>query len=163
MKFIVKKLEKKSNEWYIADLEDTLGNALASVSINRNNKKGEAFPGFDQIEEGAEVAGEHWVSGTGKNYLFEPKPEGQKGGSNSGMAMKAIEIKKGNIAEAQSRKEEIIAQSQDNNMWMYAKKSACELYYNDRVGSKLDNEEQALAKINEIATSIYLMVPQKPF
>lgn len=162
MKFKVTKLEKKSPEWYVADLSDASGTSLTGVSINKINKKGEQFPGFDQIEEGAEVNGEHWVSGAGKNYLFEPKPEGHKGGNGAGIA-RSMEVKSQNIAVAQNRKEEGIAKAQDRTAWLWAKNNAVELYSNDRVGSKLDNEEQTLQKIHDFATKIYNLEPNEPF
>lgn len=162
MKYTVKKLEKKSPEWYVADLSDANGTTLQSVSINKVNKKGEQFPGFDQIEKGAEVNGEHWVSGAGKNYLFEPKPEGQKSGGRPNFD-RIIEKKADLINQAQDTKAENIAKAQDRTSWMWAKYQACELYNHDRIGSKLDNEDQTLQKIHDFATKIYLLEPGAPF
>lgn len=162
MKYTVSKLEKKSPEWYVADLLDDNGSALTSVSINKVNKKGEQFPGFDQIAEGGEVAGEHWVSQAGKNYLFEPKPEGQKSGGRPNMD-RIMEKKSDMIHAAQDTKAENIAKAQERTSWMWAKYQACELYNHDRIGSKLDSEDQALEKIHDFATKIYLLEPGAPF
>lgn len=107
MNYRVNWLEKKNNDWIVANLLDG-ETEIKEVSINRTNKKGQVFPKFDDIINGGSVDGELWTSQAGKNYLFEPKPEGKKG--NGAYKEKVI-------GEAMHRKEESIGKFQDNKEW----------------------------------------------
>ena len=98
-------LEVKSPEWKIATLADDK-QQYANVSINKVNKKGEVFPGFDEITNAGTVKGNLWKTPDGsKTYLFAPKPAstGQTGA-----------FKGQQIAKAQEKKAEYIATAQDN-------------------------------------------------
>ena len=102
--FKVNWLEVKSPEWKVATLSDDQ-QQYANVSINKVNKKGEVFPGFDEITNGGTVKGNMWQSPKGAYYLFAPKlvVAGQSGA-----------FKGQQIAKAQEKKAEYIATAQDN-------------------------------------------------
>lgn len=92
----------KSPDWKTA----TVGN-VANVSINRVNKKGEVFPNFDGVVDGATIAGDLWQSSTGKWYLFAPK--------QGNLGTKPQWAKDPNaIVKAQERKETAIHNAQEN-------------------------------------------------
>ena len=97
-------LEVKSPDWKVATLSDDQ-QQYANVSINKVNKKGEVFPGFDEITNAGTVKGNMWQSPQGKYYLFAPKlvVAGQTGA-----------FKGQQIAKAQEKKAEYIATAQDN-------------------------------------------------
>lgn len=73
MAFKVTKLQKKSNDWLVVSLLDAAGDITEEVSVNRISKKGDLFPGFDEITEGEKVEGRLWKSDSHKMYLFAPK------------------------------------------------------------------------------------------
>lgn len=73
MSFLVKKIDKKSEDWKILSVVNGAGDLVENVSVNRINKKGENFPGFDEIREGEKVDGNLWESPANKLYLFAPK------------------------------------------------------------------------------------------
>lgn len=115
MKFNVTWIEKKSPDWYVAQLKDVEAPNLvyADVSINRVNKKNEVFPNFDNIMNGGVVEGEPWQSSAGKWYLFAPKPVAPQGGATRGSEAinKAMERKEQGISKTMDRKEEGIMTS----------------------------------------------------
>lgn len=103
-------IENKSNDWKVATLSEG-GLTYDDVSINRVNKKGETFPNFDGITQGATVKGNLWTSPQGKHYLYAPKPQAPQGsaprapgGFKAGM-QKAIEQKQEGIRQSQENKE----------------------------------------------------------
>lgn len=96
----------KSNDWKVASIKGADGVVANEVSINRVNKKGETFPRFDEIADGAQLEGNLWTSDSGKNYLFAPKaPTERRGGGNSKAITEAQDRKKGDIREAMDSKE----------------------------------------------------------
>jgi hypothetical protein len=105
MKFIIEKVDNKSNDWKITSIKGEQGNVIAEVSVNRVNKKGETFPNFDGIILGATIDGELWTSATGKNYLFAPKPASTGGSKGNPGIAKAMEKKNESIAKFQDSKE----------------------------------------------------------
>lgn len=111
MKYKVEWLEVKNPEWYMCTLTSESGETKNDVSINKTNKKGEAFPNFDQIKAGSEIEGEFWPSASGKCYLFPPKPKYNPVAPYraSGGVSKLMDKKAENIKEAQERKSESIA------------------------------------------------------
>jgi hypothetical protein len=64
---------KKNNDWIVVSILNAAGEIVENVSVNRTNKKGEVFPGFDDIAVGNQVAGQLWRSPKGAMYLFAPK------------------------------------------------------------------------------------------
>ena len=73
--------EKKTGnygDYIVADLVDPEGGKIEGVSINRKSKKGDLFPGFDEILTGKDIEGELWTSDAGKHYLFAPKKKLEK-------------------------------------------------------------------------------------
>ena len=67
----------RNADWKVVSILNAAGDIVENVSVNRTNKKGEVFPGFDDIAVGASVEGQMWQSPAGKLYLFAPK-EGKK-------------------------------------------------------------------------------------
>ena len=114
MLYKVKWMEKKNNDWIVAQLVEgaSMGSPaeFKDVSINRVNKKGETFPNFDDIQSGRDVEGEIWTSDSGKNYLFAPKT--RKNASGGAFKQKMIEDtmnkKEASIERFQGNKEEAI-------------------------------------------------------
>lgn len=105
-------LEVKSPDWKIVTLADDT-QQYGDVSINRVNKKGEAFPDFDGIINAGTIKGNLWTSSAGKRYLFAPDanktPSGAytkpQGGFKAGM-QKMVEEKNANIQKSQENKNE---------------------------------------------------------
>ena len=109
MKYQISWMERKNNDWIVANLLEG-ATEIKEVSINRTNKKGEIFPSFDEILNGGEVEGELWTSSAGRNYLFASKPKtAQGGGFKSQVIEKAQERKEASIERVLDRKEESIA------------------------------------------------------
>lgn len=108
MQYTVTKCDKKSSDWYILNLKDISGNPVEQVSVNKINKKNEAFPNFDLITEGYTLQGELWTSTQGKNYLFAPK-QASTGNSGASRANKTAEMNK--VIE---KKAVLIEKAQDN-------------------------------------------------
>lgn len=114
MKLKINWLEKKNNDWIVANLLQEDGTEIKEVSINRTAKNGQVFPNFDGLAPSLDIEGELWQSQAGKNYLFAPKPK-----------LEAPEfIKKGNgayktqqIEKSMERKESSITKFQDNKEW----------------------------------------------
>jgi hypothetical protein len=105
MKYQIDWSENKNNDWKIVSLKTDSGTVFTDVSVNRTNKKGEVFPGFDQVVVGASIEGEFWTSPTGKNYLFAPKPQQAKGGGMGAQASKLMDKKAASIEKFQDNKE----------------------------------------------------------
>jgi len=108
-------LEKKANDWILANLLQEDGTEIKDVSINRTSKKGEVFPNFDGLAPSLDIEGELWQSPAGKNYLFPPKPKLEapafiRQAGNSAFKAKQIE-------EAQVRTSGFVAKAQDNKEW----------------------------------------------
>lgn len=104
--------EEKQPGWKVVTLQMSETSQQSDVSVNKVNKKGEEFSGFDAIAVGVEVKGELWQSSAGKWYLFAPKPDAGKpwkSGGGSAAIAKAQETKREDIKEAQERKNEAIA------------------------------------------------------
>lgn len=78
-------LQKKSADWLVVSIINAEGDRIDNVSVNRISKKGDLFPGFDEIAEGQKVAGRLWESDSNKMYLFAPK-----GGAKAPMKQAAI-------------------------------------------------------------------------
>jgi hypothetical protein len=114
--YTISSVDDKSPDWKILTLEIVEGEGsvmFEDVSVNRVNKKGEAFPNFDNLKVGERVKGNLWTSSAGKKYLFAPdlnKPagganRGQSGGFKAGM-QKMVEQKQAGIEKNIDRKEE---------------------------------------------------------
>lgn len=73
MSHSITKVENKNQDWKVVEILNAAGDLISNVSVNRTNKKGEIFPGFDEIVAGAKVEGSLWESPNGKTYLFAPK------------------------------------------------------------------------------------------
>lgn len=86
MLYTITKIEPKSNDWKIVGGTGADGSFLIDASVNRVNKKGEVFPNFDGITEGAQIEGEPWKSDSGKWYLFAPRAHRPKGRQNFDVA-----------------------------------------------------------------------------
>lgn len=71
--FLVTAVEKKTNDWWLLSLITPDSEEVHEVSINRKDRDGNAFPGFDDIKIQSSVAGTLWTSAKGKQYLFAPK------------------------------------------------------------------------------------------
>lgn len=95
----------KNPDWKVADIKGADGSQYQNVSINRTNTKGEVFPRFDDVANGAQIEGEYWQSGAGKNYLFGPRTPKTRSQGSSGAITKAQDRKKADITEAQGNKE----------------------------------------------------------
>lgn len=98
MAFLVNKIEKKNNDWYVLSVVNGAGDLVENISVNRTNKKGENFPGFDEIREGEKVEGTLWESPANKLYLFAPKgskasPASQNSPQNDQFSVSNAEIK----------------------------------------------------------------------
>ena len=103
-KFQITFCEDKNPDWKIISVFGDNATTV-DVSVNRVNKKGETFPDFDIIKEGAEIDGQLWKSDAGKNYLFAPRPENAKAPMRSPAAItKAMDKKAENIEKAQDNK-----------------------------------------------------------
>lgn len=98
-----------------------------------------------------EIECELYKNAKGYWAISTPKKAGGAGIARS------MEVKATNIAVAQDRKAQNISDAQTRNEWLWAKRSACELYANDRIGSKLDNEDETISKIQSIADKIFHM------
>lgn len=107
MLYKIDKVEDKSKDWKVITGLGVDGTPLFNASVNRVNKKGETFPNFDGIVEGASVEGEPWASDSGKQYLFAPREKKQGGARRGGADPVAI-------AQAQEHKAENIRMAQDN-------------------------------------------------
>lgn len=152
-KFKINWLEKKNNDWIVANILNEQGIETKEVSINRTAKNGQVFPNFDTLAPGVEVDGEPWTSQAGKNYLFAPKPETSQSGRKPNMD-RIIEKKQQGIAESQERKERSIAQAQDRSALMWAKTNASTILANRTEFASQSNEEIAY-QIMDLATKIY--------
>lgn len=73
MSFALRKIEKKSTDWYVVELVNSAGDLIENVSINRISKKGDVFPNFDNLKQDTKIDGRLWESDSGKQYLFAPK------------------------------------------------------------------------------------------
>jgi len=104
MLYQIKKVEVKSNDWKVVSGVGSDGAFLVDASVNRTNKKGEVFPNFDSIAEGAQIEGEPWQNDKGKQYLFAPRVKSGTGRAGFNIAA-AQENKAKHIAEAQDNKE----------------------------------------------------------
>lgn len=113
MTYIVDWVESKKDDWKVCTLREITEGSLTidDVSINKVDKKGIAFPNFDQIMPGAQVHGNLWRSPAGRYTLFAPDPKPAAtaarpatGGGNRGVAA-AQERKAQGIEKAQDRKE----------------------------------------------------------
>lgn len=105
----ITKVEDKSNDWKVVDVETPTGEKTINVSVNRVNKEGKPFPNFDDIKVDYRLNATLWVSQAGKAYLFEPKPENAPKGNFSGSgASKLMDKKAENIKEVQESKSEAI-------------------------------------------------------
>ena len=112
MKYIVKNVDVKNDDWKLIGIEDSTSKTTSEVSVNRKSKKGELFPNFDEIKVDAEIEGELWQSQAGKFYLFAPKPQtSSSGGSKSAFVEKTMARKEESIGRFQDKKEEAIALS----------------------------------------------------
>lgn len=108
-------IENKTPDWKVASVSDG-GKVYQDVSVNRVNKKGETFPGFDDLKPGTELTDVTvWTSTSNKHYLFtqtKPTPGvmGSKPAWAGGGGVKAAQERKAqDIEKAQDRKEESIA------------------------------------------------------
>jgi hypothetical protein len=111
MLFDVEWVESKSADWKIVSVKDINGIAHTDVSVNRVNKSGEAFPGFEAIVVGAKFEADLWANPAGKKYLFAPKPQGANrggGAPRSAVITAAQDRKAGDIKNAQDNKERAI-------------------------------------------------------
>lgn len=158
MKFKIEWMEKKSPEWFVANLTDESGNETKEVSINKVNKKGEVFPNFDDLMTGGTVEGEPWTSGVGKNYLFAPKPEGAKRPNMD----RIMDKKTQSIEVAQERKNINIEKAQDRSAWMWAKTNASTLLAGRGVSPNTPIDGIA-DMVLDLATKIYHGEPTNPF
>lgn len=104
MLYHIKSVTSKAPDWKIVDGMGVDGVPLIQASVNRTNKRGEVFPRFDDIVEGARIEGEPWANDSGKQYLFPPRVA--KAQSNP--------RKNFDVAAAQERKKEAIQESQEN-------------------------------------------------
>lgn len=102
MIFNARSVEIKSPDWKIVTAVDPNGIEVVDASINRKDKSGNEFPGFDAIIEGASFEAETWRNPAGKWYFFAPKKPASPRGS--GAITKAMETKRENIKEAQDAK-----------------------------------------------------------
>ena len=116
--FKIQAVDNKSADWKIISITSPDGNNLTGVSVNRQNKKGEFFPSFDDIQVGKEVDGNLWTSSAGKNYLFAPDIKKTyktfQGAGKSAVVEKAMDRKESFIERSQVAKEESISKAQDN-------------------------------------------------
>lgn len=71
-------VQNKNNDWKVVEILNAAGDIVENISVNRTNKKGEVFPGFDDIQVGATIEGQMWQSPAGKLYLFAPKDSQNK-------------------------------------------------------------------------------------
>lgn len=73
MAFKIFKLERKNDNWVVASLVDATGEIQENVSINKVSKKGDVFPGFDELVKDQKIEGRLWKSDSDKVYLFALK------------------------------------------------------------------------------------------
>lgn len=156
MQFKIEWCEKKNPDWIMATVTDLRGEQTENVSVNRTNKKGEVFPDFDKIMTGHTIEAELWISGTNKAYLFAPKA---KTGGNRPNMDRIMDKKAGNIAEAQTRKEQSISEAQDRSAWMWAKNNASILL---GTSLSLESNDTISKAVIELATKIYNGEPTEP-
>lgn len=97
-------IEDKSADWKVVTLSDNT-QQYADVSINKVNKKGEAFPNFEAITLESTVRGNLWTSPSGKRYLFAPKPQVAKAGGFRTNMREVVKEKQEGIKVAQENKE----------------------------------------------------------
>lgn len=146
-------LEKKNNDWMVLNVKDEAGTETKEVSLNRTNKKGEVFPGFDGVVNGGYIEGELWTSQAGKHYLFAPKPKLERP-----TFMKGAQIEK-----AMDKKNENIKQAQDRSAWMWAKTNASTLLAGIMNKINTDSNDAIAEAVLDLATKIYNMEPTTPF
>lgn len=107
MLYKISSVVTKTVDWKIVNGMGADGSPLIEASVNRTNKRGEVFPNFDAITEGAGVEGEPWTSEAGKLYLFAPRVNKPKGTGRGNF----------DVAAAQVRKAESIKVAQDNTSY----------------------------------------------
>ncbi len=153
MKFKVKAAEEKTT---------TTGKPMYRATLVNDAGEETTLNIFDmKVDAGQEIEGETYVNDKGYTN-FKPAQAKGAGGGRPNMD-RIVEKKAALIGEAQDRKAENISHAQDRSAWMWAKNSAATLYANDRIGSKLENEDEAYAKIISFATKIYNAEPLTPF
>ncbi len=120
MTYTIDWMEVKKEGWIVATIREIVeqGVTYENVSINKIDKKGRAFPGFDQLMPGGQVHGNIWQSPTGKYTLFapdEPKPSPAAAPTQPGSTTYRPPAGGGNrgVAAAQQRKAEGIEKAQD--------------------------------------------------
>lgn len=148
MKYLVSNIVKatwQDKPYLKASLKNEAGETYDNIAFWNN----------EITEESTEVEGELTKNDKGYWKFVGVKPTNGRKPNMDRMMDKKADL----ISEAQERKAHSIHEAQERTAWTWAKYSACELYANDRIGSKLDNEDEVAAKINEFANRIYHMEP----
>lgn len=112
-------VENKKDDWKIASLRESIegGLEITDVSINKVDKKGRSFPGWDSITPGATVTGNLWQNPANQKYtLFAPDLPKPAGTPPAGAPRPATTGGGGmrGVAAAQERKTAMIKDAQEN-------------------------------------------------
>lgn len=105
--------ETKGEGWKVVSVHEAVenGQVFTDCSVNKVNKQGQTFPGFDDIAPGYEFEADLWVNPTNqRKYLFAPKPKPVRpsfmgGGAKTAAVEKAMERKEESIKTFQGNKE----------------------------------------------------------
>lgn len=144
----ISKLDKKKEDWYVADLVAADGYETKGASVNKIDKKtGGIFPGWDFLKEGENVDGELWKSPTTQKwFLFPPKAASQNSQKGPGGAYKqkmiedTMKAKEASISKFQGSKEEGIKLASTLRM-------AVDLSVAEITSNKEDDEASLQARI----------------
>jgi hypothetical protein len=136
---------------------DESGNTV-NATIWRFDKDNVEFPNWESIAPGSTIEANAWKNPEkGTITLYPPKPMRTK---PSSMGKPKVDV------EGRLKVQEVITKNveaaSDRNMWMWAKYGATELVTN-HPSFKFLTDEEIERKIEDLATSIYLMEPSRPF
>ena len=92
------KCEDKTADWKVCGILNDAKTAIENVSVNRTNKEGKVFPGFDNIKAGATVECNLWQNPAGKWYMFAPDIKAAPKGSGM-TGVKAAQERKGEMIQ----------------------------------------------------------------
>lgn len=113
MKYHIEWAENKSADWKVVTAREMVegGRTYEDCSINKVNKTGQEFPGFDGIMAGSEIEADFWMNqANNRKYLFAPRPKPAPGAMTRGTGAAGVkaaqERKAADIATAQDRKED---------------------------------------------------------
>lgn len=113
------------------------------------------YPDFSNVNEGSVITAKMVKDG---NYWNLQPDEAQKPRGGASTAFKSAQI-----AEAQEKKAQSIAQAQDKSAWMWAKNNASTLLAADPGRINGMDKDEIIEWVIDLATKIYNSEPLEPF